>query len=502
MRIGLFFIILFLSHSVFAQIVEKDDLAPCGTPNFITDFMIEYKQKGEATYLTKSDSLLMIPISIHILGSDSGTSYYDLGSMYDALCQLNLDFEQVNVQFFIAGEILYHDRSEYLEHEDVLQGADMMFEYNVENTLNCYIVRDPAGNCGYNLPYAGVALSVSCIGLGERTWSHELGHAFTVQHPFLGWEGNQLNPSDTAPEKLLYNYTYFKDTLIRDTLILDTAYTERVDGSNCSIAADKHCDTPPDFIARRWTCNADGMSSFEMTDAKGQKFRAEGKFIMNYANDECQHEFSIEQINQMRSNILYEKNYSDNYSIDPIIDESETQVYYPVNGDTIDIEDVMISWGGYKGVSQYSISIGVGAALAGVKRYITSDTSMMISDFFFRKGLPYHFKIQAFNNSSFCSDPLEGSFFVDDLVSTQDKDFIMNSIEYPNLVSKGEALRVSNKNDFNVTCKLYNINGYKVWDGVIRPRSMRSIPVQLSGGLYFIEFLNNSKRLSGKIVAQ
>mgnify|MGYP000043822657 FL=1 len=88
--------------------------------------------------------------------------------------------------------------------------------------------------------------------------------------------------SEPAPETVLYNYTLFKDSLILDTLIIDTAYVEKVDGSNCEYAADGFCDTPPDYLAYRWTCNQSTGTSFgTMLDPNGESFKSDATSASN-----------------------------------------------------------------------------------------------------------------------------------------------------------------------------------------------------------------------------
>ena len=65
----------------------------------------------------------------------------------------------------------------------------MMFNKMGTYHQHVHFVSDPAGNCGYNLPYAGVAIAMGCGGPSDHTWAHEV--ITSVQHP--SWDGNGVS---------------------------------------------------------------------------------------------------------------------------------------------------------------------------------------------------------------------------------------------------------------------------------------------------------------------
>lgn len=87
-------------------------------------------------------------------------------------------------------EVNYIDNSKWDSHPRFEAGIEMMKINNIKNVINCYIVTDPAGNCGY-FAYEGdaVALSKTCLGKSSHTWAHELGHYFSLPHTFLDGKG-------------------------------------------------------------------------------------------------------------------------------------------------------------------------------------------------------------------------------------------------------------------------------------------------------------------------
>jgi len=76
----------------------------------------------------------------------------------------------------------YLSRSEMYNHASTTDAAFQMFDLNIPNTINCYIVDFAAENCGYNLPYAGVVLDKDCLFPDDHTWAHEIGHNLSLPH--------------------------------------------------------------------------------------------------------------------------------------------------------------------------------------------------------------------------------------------------------------------------------------------------------------------------------
>ncbi|MCY7408754.1 MAG: zinc-dependent metalloprotease, partial [Chitinophagales bacterium] len=133
-----------------------------------------------------------------------------------------------------------------------------------------YFVDDPAGYCGY-FAYSPDALTVanSCSMPGSTTLAHELGHYFSLPHPF-----DKVNN-----------------------------ISEFVDGSNCTVGGDLFCDTPADFLNYRWECPYNGDS----TDQHGDQYDPDETLFMSYSSDHCANRFSAEETDAMINNLVFER---------------------------------------------------------------------------------------------------------------------------------------------------------------------------------------------------
>jgi hypothetical protein len=480
---------------------HKDDFHPCGTKPFKTDFTIAYEKSPQA-FKSFEDTLIYVPLTIHIVGTDDSSGFYQELFLHETLCQVNEDFAASNIYFYILGDIRYLSNSDYYQHEDVLEGADMMFANNVRNTINCYIVNDPAGNCGYNLPYAGIAMNTSCMGYGDHTFSHELGHALTVQHPFLGWEGNNYQSGSPAQDTLIYDYTYFRDTLIRDTVILDTTISELVDRSNCLEAADRHCDTPPDFISRRWSCDDNGRSPNVMYDSNNQPFYADGTLIMSYANDACQSRFTQEQSDQMRANLIFEKSEYLVPKEEPMVIENPVVALTPAEGENVPVNEIVLSWSAVEGVDKYAVVLGLGPFQSSARFYYTQDTFLIPEDYNFFTNAPYSYRVVPMSKDYFCAPESLRQFNTVEPTSNEEILSEENIRIWPRLLQRGKPLTIENKGSGNWKISVFNSNGLTVADEFINSGETRRTRAlgHLTAGVYFVNFSNEERNMGTTLI--
>jgi hypothetical protein len=405
-------LLVLLSASFLTTLPAQDSGSwplPCGSPPGKSEWLKKYQQNPQAHHRSL-DSIIYAPLAIHLLGDDNGNGYFPFNNLLNALCKLNEDFAATKIVFYLEGPVRYIDRSDWRSHNSVLIGAEMMFDQNVENAINTYFVSNAAGNCGYNLPYAGIAMAVSCSGPTSSTWAHEIGHNLSVQHPFLGWEGGvshdgsvSHNFNDPAPPIVTYDYTLFKDTLILDTLIIDTALVELVDGSNCHLAGDGFCDTSPDYLAMRWSCNSNAQSPIEQTDPAGVKFRSDGTLIMGYANDVCQSRFTPEQIGAMRANLFEEKaSYLHNQQAGPPLSTIPPTLLLPTMDEQVHFEQAQLSWTPVENATGYLVQVSLLSSFSALTtEYLTTSPELLLNGLLNNR--TYYWRVRAYNDYAFCA---------------------------------------------------------------------------------------------------
>lgn len=498
---------------------ENQEPYPCGTKSSRSPWLKKFQANPDA--FPKSNDILYIPLKIHITGA-SGRSFYSLEKLQLSMCALNDQFAASDMYFYILEDINYIDNAAYHRHDSVREGAQMMFEHNVPNALNCYIVSDPAGNCGYNLPYAGVALAVSCINSEEKsTWAHEIGHALSLPHPFLGWEGGQTHDGNVppnfgqpAPDFVTYDYTDFQDTYFEmDTLIIDTALVERMDGSNCANAADGFCDTKPDYLARRWNCNGNNESSQDQRDPNNVSFKSDGTLYMSYADDACAARFSDEQIQAMRANLMDEKPelITSNFEIETF--PTVSTLFDPAPDAVITPNDAFFQWEEVEGTTTYLLQVSRLSNFSGsgndaiTRTVLVEGNSYVINDLDDDK--TYYWRVRPFNNSYFCTDYSEAvKFFTSEATAIKELQNISDINVIPNLLNIGNDTKIylEGSQQAELQIQILDLSGKEIETFKATTKigtTTINLPTSdLTKGLYWIVIQEQTSKVVRKVVIQ
>lgn len=477
----LLFTCLSISFAAFAQEPSKAELAPCGTPAGISPWLKAYTSDPDMTLTERSEDTIWVALQVHLLGKNNGSGRFSYDQTLDAICRLNQDFGASNIQFYLKNPINLINNTGWYNHSTIPQGIDMMLTNNAPGALNSYFVGDPAGNCGYNLPYGGVAIAHGCATATDHTWAHEVGHALSLPHPFIGWEGKTYNYNNPTPTSLTYDYTYFHDTL--DTQVpapLDTALVELVDGSNCQEAADLFCDTKPDYLSYRWNCNAQQTSTVKQKDPQGVDFYSDGTLFMSYADDACQSRFSPMQIEAMRANLMSEKiDWVAPAELEPVVTDLAVPVE-PVQGQPAPVSGAKLVWHPVPKATHYLVQASrLANFLAREVDIVTTDTSAVIGTLSLNK--TYYWRIKAFNAWHICSSFNGASTFLTvPVTSTYAPDWEGWRI-YPSLMAAGQPLHLElpeNWRGQEAQVRIFDVSGRLLWEQYIRLQGPKmTVPV-------------------------
>lgn len=453
----------------FGQEPSKNQLAPCGTAPYLDAWLRDFRANPEKfAAADRSSDTLWVAMKIHLLAKDNGVGRFSPERLLNAFCRLNADYAPSKIQFYFKDDWNLLNNTAWYDHNDIETGIQMMLTNDVPHAVNSYFVSDPAGNCGYNLPYAGVAMAHGCAGPEDHTWAHEVGHNLTLPHPFIGWEGKIYNFSTPTPTFLTYDYTHFHaqpDTIVPAPL--DTALVERLDGSNCGIAADRFCDTRPDYLSYRWDCDAQNQSLVRQKDPAGAEFFSDGTLFMSYAFDRCQSRFSDEEIAAMRANLQTVKNsYIAPGPVAPPIAGLPTLIE-PIGGETVPKDGTTLHWSAVPGATKYLLQISRVASFA------FKDVEVVVADTFFTTStLPVNYnmywRVRPFNAAYACAGytPSE-KFYSSNLSSTDEAEDFAGFRLYPSVSPVGGRLHLeaSLPQVVPVFCRVVDVAGRTIWQG-------------------------------------
>ncbi|MEL6657888.1 MAG: T9SS type A sorting domain-containing protein [Bacteroidota bacterium] len=472
-------------------LLSQSEPAPCGTDLGISPWLRDFQSRINET--PRNDDLLYLPVKVHIVGTDEGNGYFSRNAVLNAFCTLNFDFLETNIQFFLDGDFNYINNSDYYEH-DFGTGAVMMNQNNFPNTINCYIVEDPAGNCGYFFPGPdAVALNKGCTQPNDHTWSHEIGHYLSLPHPFRGWEGEEHDYSTPAPNSW------------------GNRVVERVDGSNCTFAGDGFCDTAPDYLNYRWPCNADGVSTVQQTDPNGETFVSDGSLFMSYSNDSCPYRFSDDQTAAMRANV--EEVRPNLITVPPVAEDipiespEEITVINPEEGSLVETSSITLEWEAVPNVTHYVLQINPFNIFSIVfEEQLIQGTTATVTDL--EGDETYYWRVRPFNPYETCTEwTSAASFNTGTLVSTNDLSANEVFELYPNPVTNGELqMNIRLEDTDAINWRLMDATGsLLLQDDLGSAASLQRIamPVaDLAAGVYFVQILTAERQLVRKVLVQ
>jgi hypothetical protein len=531
----LFFAVSLYASQLWAQDSDMNrhqDFHPCGTIGGKSEWLKEYQRNAAQNQggLQRSLTTTYLPLTLHLVGrSDSGGAA-SLENVLASFCQLNADYVDANIQFYIEFPIRYHYNSDWYSHPNVVIGGQMMLQENIANTINVYFVSSPAGNCGYNLPYAGIAMNNGC--LGGHTFAHEMGHALGMPHTFLGWEGGQSwdnsvppNYAAPAPVRVTYNYTDFKDTIWTDTLIIDTAYVETVPRSgaqsNCSYAADGFCDTESDYLAYRWNCTATNpISAEQQIDPNGVAFYSNGANIMSYASDVCQSTFSNEQIAAMNAFIVANRqSYLGNQNPNNTPITATATHISPAAGATPPENNVRFTWASVPNATHYYLEVyrEPYASNTIISQQLLTDTSYIFPTVLAPRPavFPYAWRVRALNQGYTCTWFSQPTNFNTTIASgvenlNENADFAIQIA--PNPVQRNAAIQLTvNMPTMEAgNMRIINALGQQIWQQNLIFEAGNAVynialePLSAQSGLYFVQWQSQDgkKRWARQIIIE
>lgn len=485
MKYSLFFAISVLfSIPSFAQ---ENNFNPCGTQDGKVQWLQDYQKNPQA--YPKSLDTLFVPLSIHIVGDDLGSGYFNKGDLLKAFCTLQEDFKESAIQFFIEGDWNYINNTDYYDH-NWANGSEMMAIHKVSNTINCYIVESPAGNCGYSAYNKGIALAKDCMGYDDHTWAHEIGHYLSLPHPFWGWEGFDHNYNNLAP------------------VMIDDDVVERVDGSNCNFAGDGFCDTPPDYLNSRWNCNSDGESGILQSDPVGETFRSDGTLIMSYSNDECANRFSDDQIDAMRANLMTEhSNFLYNQDPQGPIEVDPWVIISPAQDELLDIySEVHFEWEPLSEATHYYLEVSPFPTMVPTQ-FIFDIEGHSHTSYDLFKNKTYYWRLRPYNHRFTCKVYTEiHSFQTGDVNAVQSIEAIADLRVYPN-PTNGQSVvfvnLVSNRN-LDLDVSISSIAGQALqnfqWNAHSGNNEWQIETHNLEAGIYLLQLQSANGVMTRKLV--
>jgi len=316
--------------------------------------------------------------------------------------------------------------------------------------------------------------------------SHEVGHFFSLSHPFVGWEPEPWeesihgNPVDQflAPD--------------------NQTPVELANGSNCFNAGDEVCDTPADYLfGFGWnSCNFDR----EVRDINGELLEPDELLWMNYFFNcdvdqyyfsDMQQQLIQQDLNSNRRSYL-RSDFTP--SLNPV--EGVPEAISPKEGEQISFfNSVNLSWTEVAGAESYLLQVSLLPNFSGsfiAYDEVVNGTSLVLEGL--EQDRTYYWKVRPFSAYQTCIDFSESySFDTGSDISTQGNDQVsaFEVLQNPIRSNQSIQLKIQANEAFSASLRLYNTQGQVAREfgepAIVAGENELNLPIgDLATGIYFL----------------
>jgi hypothetical protein len=317
-------------------------------------------------------------------------------------------------------------------------------------------------------------------------------------HPFLGWESsNGFGPSSGGWP-------------IAPAIAPDGVATERQNGTNCSTAADRICDTGPDykfgFLQSSCATYTSGAK-----DPLGTLVDPMENNTMSYFDGCANYEFTPLQIAAILADVNNsDRNYLDNtyVPLSTTIDTPDDLLISPAASAVPPFYNaVLLEWNALSTASHYIVEVDILPSFISnsIKSYVTTNTSLLLTDLVANKN--YYWRIKPFNYSVGCAGWKSRGFKTSTATSrTVEIEGLSAWQVSPNPVQGNEArITVNATSSFNANISIVDAAGRLVNQlpmvSFNEGNTAVAIPLEgLSNGFYVIVMDNGAAKAVRKLV--
>lgn len=364
----------------------------CGTTQVqaIKDQMLQNRRDMQG-FVFPRNAVTYVPVRFILVAKSDGSGRPSEKLALKALCNLNEAYLDQDIQFYLKEFTYYNSTTVY--SNPMSFGASTAIKNQMKyNAINVFVVNQASDAAAYYQPPAGPGgndwiVCTSSYLDDVRVLAHEVGHFFSLPHPFHGWESSggwdpniHGNPVGLlAPDNHTPN--------------------EFVNGSNCQIAGDGICDTPADYMFPSGNCTYSGNAM----DPNGELLQPDKENIMNYHFGCSSYHFSEDQKDEIKNSLFHStRNYvRPNYVPNTAEVTTTPTILRPSNNETVATYDhVELEWSEVPGADRYLVEIFSGAQ--GTMTYLVDSNRLLLTNLLPNTG--YIWKVMAFNEYHTCGN--------------------------------------------------------------------------------------------------
>ena len=446
----------------FSAIVAQDQ---CGTSEQTQFQGLErlFQNRIDAANQTSPNSrdvTVYVPIKFHIVSKTDGAGGISEASVINLLCHINTQYANQDMIFYINYPFNYISNTS-LYNNPGSNGALFQIQQNWDNSsVNLFIVNQTSGNGGYYSGGAYEHIIMKKSNFTGQTAVHEIGHFFTLAHPFLGWgQGDDDGWNPTVHGNPVGTYSPAGIPF----------ENEKMDGSNCLWSGDRICDTPPDYLFASSPVHNGGCNWYGgAMDPNGVVVETIEENVMNYFQSCSGETFTPDQKEAIRNDFNLSSRAYLRHSYVPSTGEitEAPELIEPIDNEvTPGYNLIYFDWEPpADGAQRYLLEIDQQPTFAFLpKRFIVANGSSTEIEDIFSPNTNYYWRVTPYNDGNTCNIPtsIVGQFTAGESVSVKNIEFVNDWSVIPNPVRQNQSLNIQIDADeaFNADIRLYNMTG-------------------------------------------
>ncbi len=458
-----------------------------------------------------------IPVKFHMTANNDGTGRIKASSVLDQMTVLIDDYRKLGMYLYIDDNSFNYVNSTSI-YENPGAFVNLIISTKDPNAVNIFICENanPPGSdndagvvLGFYNP-AGDYIIIRNNDVRDATSSltHEVGHLFALPHTFFGWENVYAFFGWATPQGIVepWDVDQFNGMYTSNTCGGSNEIAEVMDQSNCTISADRICDTPPDY---NFGFGAGGcVWANNLRDRNGDIIDPQENNIMSYFGNCGEYQFTDGQTSVMMAN--FNSNARAHLRSEYIPDTtdiiSDHELVQPVENESLDFyTKVQLNWTNAEGASSYLVTIN--SASGAFFEHFVDESELFLEEL--EPNTFYFWEVRPFNDGNTKAEPKSSFFFTGSEVNTsvKESELIQNVNVFPNPGRKGQNINVavSMEKSTNVAISLLDITGKVVAyenQNLIQGENAITLESLAESGIYILKLDSEDGSIHKKIVIQ
>jgi len=449
-----------------------------------------------------------IPVTFHLVASTAGTGRVSEEAVLQQVASLNASYADQEAVFYI-------DRFNYFDNDAVFNtpattaARTQMRLRKDNNSVNIFVTNtaDSGMSPGFTLAYYDpnedwIVSRKNEINGASSTLAHEVGHFFSLAHPFSGWDCVPYTLTDyTNP----VNVDFTKPCESGG----GSALIELHDRSNCNTAGDRICDTPEDYNLGLFYQN-DCDPNTSIMDKNGQVITPMTNNFMSYYRECSSYAFTATQKNLINTDFFtFQRSYIRTGNVPnttPVVDQ--VQYLSPINGEESNgTSNILLDWENTPGANKYLVIYDRFASFTfnPVKTIVTS-SELLITDQL-TENVTYYWKVWPYNESQTGAgySPAQNFRAVTGVGVNEIREITGYSLS-PNPVADHitAVMTLSSSKPLTGVMQITDASGQSITrENIVIPSGISQHPVQttdLSVGIYFVIIHTDKGRLVERLL--